>query len=790
MSRPGYRANPTFFWQGLLILLPVVILAGLGLFFVRQDKLLAEHDAVERAREIADDLLPKLRAELLDTNRFGSPPVSFQVDADGRLLSPPPAAPTPVPETLDLSALNQDQRRLWLAARAAEISSPAPSPAIGAYRDFLATTPPEVFEALARFSLGLLLAKADDFDAARSCFEAVWNDYPQAVGESGLPLKPLAGLKLLQLRPAGESGTNAHSDLLDQVCSNVVWRPTSISAEILNRVSTESINAPARETVAHWQQVWLDHERARELFAAVAGTNAAALRPAAAGSPGTHAFWFATPEPLPVRSIVGPGPRSIAFANTFLRSQPSVPSAEAVGPPAAEARGDFALDRLKRHHANASGQELATIPEADQNWLLLRAASSTTNHSFICRSQYEIGARLTAPVINSKQIPEYFGVGLDVSGRRLTWPAPDLRMWDYENYFGREGGGQKKAYSLDLSREVLATAPPATARVVDDGLLKVSIYLTSRGALLAREKTRSFWLAALVGAATLAAGVGFFKAYRAFHRQLRLSELKSNFVSSVSHELRAPIASVRLMAESLERGKVAEPLKQREYFQFIVQECRRLSSLVDNVLDFSRSEQGRKQYDFEPTDLRALAEQTVKLLEPYAAERQVRLELQFQNLQPVTCNPQLNADGKALQQALVNLIDNAIKHSPKGQTVTVGVECRPAPSALASPPSEPAPDHKLEPIVGSILLWVEDHGEGIPSAEHAKIFERFYRRGCELRRETQGVGIGLSIVKHIVEAHHGVVRVRSEVGQGSRFTIELPAQDGTQIKSQTRMDTK
>jgi len=107
---------------------------------------------------------------------------------------------------------------------------------------------------------------------------------------------------------------------------------------------------------------------------------------------------------------------------------------------------------------------------------------------------------------------------------------------------------------------------------------------------------------------------------------------------------------------------------------------------------------------------------------------------------------------EALQQALVNLIDNAIKHSPKGAAVKVGLDVE----------------------ADALRLWVEDQGEGIPSGEQERIFERFYRRGSELRRETQGVGIGLSIVKHIVEAHGGRIQVRSDIGHGSRFTIELP----------------
>jgi signal transduction histidine kinase len=215
---------------------------------------------------------------------------------------------------------------------------------------------------------------------------------------------------------------------------------------------------------------------------------------------------------------------------------------------------------------------------------------------------------------------------------------------------------------------------------------------------------------------------------------------------------------VRLLAESLERGRVPEAPKQQEYFRFMVQECRRLSAVIENALDFSRIEQGRKEYDFEPTDLVALARQTVKLMETYAAERPVALALTIPDpeLPALTSKPVL--DGKAIQQALVNLIDNAIKHSPKGETVTVGLEADAASETGARP----------------LRLWVEDHGPGIPPEEHARIFERFYRLGSELRRETQGVGIGLSIVKHVVEAHEGRVVVRSAPGQGSRFTICLP----------------
>ncbi len=296
----------------------------------------------------------------------------------------------------------------------------------------------------------------------------------------------------------------------------------------------------------------------------------------------------------------------------------------------------------------------------------------------------------------------------------------------------------------------------------------VRFYLASRERLLASERRRARLFGWLIIGTVLTASIGLVMARRAFFQQHRLAEMKSNFVSSVSHELRAPIASVRLLAESLERGKITEPQKQNEYFKFIVQECRRLSSLIENVLDFSRIEQGRKEYEFEPTDIVKLVQETVKLMEPYAAERNVNLALKLDDFQLSTHNSQPVLDGRAIQQALVNLIDNAIKHSPNEATVTIGF------IAAVCDHRTSTEDQRRSQTAATIEIYVEDSGPGIPAHEHGKIFERFYRLGSELRRETQGIGIGLSIVQHIVEAHGGKVIVQSEVGKGSRFTIELP----------------
>jgi signal transduction histidine kinase len=367
-------------------------------------------------------------------------------------------------------------------------------------------------------------------------------------------------------------------------------------------------------------------------------------------------------------------------------------------------------------------------------------------------------------------LPDWFDFSLDVAGTTLI-STNDLAYVEYRG--GGKGGGH-------TWQKVETRFPPdilASAQKVEGGkeFLRVNIHLVSPEMLFAAQQNRTRLFGLLISAAALVAVIGFVSAWRAFHREQRLSEMKTNFVSSVSHELRTPIASVRLRAESLERGKVSDPAKQHEYYGFIVRECRRLSSLIANVLDFSRIEQGRKQYEFEPTDLGAMVRGTVKVMEPHAAEREVRLITQLPAL-----DPQPSVDGRALQQALVNLIDNAIKHSPAGETVTIGLDNTPEGRATRAPEITNAEkeirDSCNSPLPADMIrLWVEDHGPGIPPEEHEKIFERFYRLGSELRRETQGVGIGLSIVKHIVDAHAGRVVVQSEVGKGSRFTIELPS---------------
>jgi len=254
----------------------------------------------------------------------------------------------------------------------------------------------------------------------------------------------------------------------------------------------------------------------------------------------------------------------------------------------------------------------------------------------------------------------------------------------------------------------------------------------------------------ILGALSLLIAGGMWLTYRNVSRELALAKLKSDFVSNVSHELRTPLALIRLYAETLELGRVTTSVKQHEYHEIIRKESERLTALINNILDFSRIEAGKKEYTFRETDVADLVRST---LESY------RFEIEqngFQLEEKIEDNlPPLQVDREAIARSLLNLVNNAVKYSNSVKYLGVN----------------------LYRQNGSVNLEVIDHGIGIPTNEQGKIFEKFYRACDPLVHNTKGSGLGLSLVRHIVEAHGGEVGVESSPGQGSKFTITLPVQN-------------
>src|SRR5260370_34052760 len=251
----------------------------------------------------------------------------------------------------------------------------------------------------------------------------------------------------------------------------------------------------------------------------------------------------------------------------------------------------------------------------------------------------------------------------------------------------------------------------------------------------------------VLGALSVLMVGGIWLTYRNVSREMNLARLKSDFVANVSHELRTPLALIRLYAETLELGRLTAKEKYQEYFRIIREESERLTALINNILDFSRIEAGRKEYEFKETNL---ADLVLSTLECYRFEIE---QNRFQFEQNIYNHlPRVWVDRQAISRSLLNLVNNALKYSKDQKYIGVS----------------------LYRSNGSVKLEVQDRGIGIAAAEQEKIFEKFYRCGDPLVHNTKGSGLGLSLVRHIAQAHGGNVSVESIPDKGSKFTIALP----------------
>jgi signal transduction histidine kinase len=241
--------------------------------------------------------------------------------------------------------------------------------------------------------------------------------------------------------------------------------------------------------------------------------------------------------------------------------------------------------------------------------------------------------------------------------------------------------------------------------------------------------------------------LGFVFVMYSLNTELRLNKLKSEFISNVSHELKSPLTSIRMMTEMLHHNRVKTEERKSEYYSAMLEESEHLSHLIDNILDFSRMEDDRKKYDFIDLDLDDLL---VKFLES-TRERlpEPGFDIRYNRPERV---PVIKADKNAILQVFHNLVDNAIKFSGISRQIDISLSSR---------------DDELQ-------FCLKDHGIGISDKDQEKIFDRFYRGEEPLRLGIKGSGIGLTIVQKIIEAHKGHLTVESKPGEGSTFCVLLP----------------
>ena len=247
-------------------------------------------------------------------------------------------------------------------------------------------------------------------------------------------------------------------------------------------------------------------------------------------------------------------------------------------------------------------------------------------------------------------------------------------------------------------------------------------------------------------------GAGLLAGYlviRDVHREAETATLRSQFVASVSHELKTPLTSIRAHAETLLMGRAATAETTADYLRTIVSESERLTRLVDSVLDFSRIDQGRKAYHLQETSLDDVVQSAAKAMEYPLSQLGFTLTISDDGSMPI-----VRADREALTQAILNLLGNAMKYSGDARHVEIRIGTRNA----------------------EAFVDVVDHGIGIARDDQARIFERFQRIQSEETTGIAGTGLGLTLALHVVEAHRGRIAVVSQPGRGSTFSVCIPLQ--------------
>lgn len=304
-----------------------------------------------------------------------------------------------------------------------------------------------------------------------------------------------------------------------------------------------------------------------------------------------------------------------------------------------------------------------------------------------------------------------------------------------------DGEGKRLLGRTDQSAKLSVERTPASTRL--PWTLRVTSTDDGTAQLAGRRWLFAGGLAALI---SLLAAVSFIGS-RAVSREMAVAQLQSDFVAAVSHEFRSPLASISQISELLDADRWPTPDHRRKGYAVLSRETARLRRLVEGLLDFKRMEAGSVGYSLLPLDA---AEMVRTVAEEFQATTSGGLHL---SMEPEL--PRIQGDREALTRALWNLLDNAVKYSPAPARIRVEASGRD----------------------GWLAIQVCDEGFGIPAAEQAQIFDKFYRGGEAKSRGVKGTGLGLAMVRHIVEGHGGRIRLESAPGRGSTFTMLLPGED-------------
>jgi two-component system, OmpR family, phosphate regulon sensor histidine kinase PhoR len=276
-----------------------------------------------------------------------------------------------------------------------------------------------------------------------------------------------------------------------------------------------------------------------------------------------------------------------------------------------------------------------------------------------------------------------------------------------------------------------------------------SIGISLKGTTIASlVESRSKFNILLIVALNLILLIGLLFVYKSIRKEIELAQIKSDFVSNVSHELRTPLALISMFAETLELERARTEEKKKEYYKIISQEANRLGKIVNKILNFSKIEAGKIKYHFVVTDLNSFAEDIYNTYIFHLQNNGFQCSFEkgdFSN--------KINADREALSEAIINLIDNAVKYSNDVKFITIktGLE------------------------KDMVFIEVKDKGIGISKDDQKKIFDKFFRVTTGNIHDTKGTGLGLTLVKHIVNVHKGTITIDSSIGKGSSFRIYLPS---------------